>query len=263
MSACEFRVVARNTARSSENRIHEDTVARQYGFRRGLVPGVTTIAYLMEAGWQAFNEEFLARGVGSVRLVRPVYDGDLVTVRTERLADGRLDARAFGPANETVAEGWLGLSDAPPPSPAEFPEAPLPSAEERPLASAAAFRARPMLGVLRARFDADEAWRYLAEVGLAPSGAGLRHPGLFIRYANWVLSSNVRLGPWVHVSSDFWVFGAPAPGATFETRAKVLDVFERKGHHFVQLDVLLVEGGRPLLRVGHTAIYELRPPSQG
>ena len=36
---------ARNTSATSENRIHEDRVARDYGFRGGLVPGATTYAY--------------------------------------------------------------------------------------------------------------------------------------------------------------------------------------------------------------------------
>ena len=30
---------ARNTSAASENKIHEDSVARDYGFRGGLVPG--------------------------------------------------------------------------------------------------------------------------------------------------------------------------------------------------------------------------------
>jgi hypothetical protein len=36
------RVVARNSATESENRIHADGVARKYGFKGSLVPGVTT-----------------------------------------------------------------------------------------------------------------------------------------------------------------------------------------------------------------------------
>ena len=41
------RVVARNDAEASENRIHDDRVAAEYGFRGGLVPGVTVYAYLL------------------------------------------------------------------------------------------------------------------------------------------------------------------------------------------------------------------------
>ncbi|GBD23509.1 hypothetical protein HRbin29_01175 [bacterium HR29] len=259
--AAELQFVARNTAESSENRIHEDSVARRYGFRGGLVPGVTTIAYLMEAALHLLGPEFLSRGEGFVRLTSPVYDGDVVTARAEPNGDGRLALSALGPEGQTVADGWAGLGDGAPPRLPDFPAAPLPGAAERPAASEEAFRERVVLGTLRARFDPAEARRYLAEVGLGASPAELQHPGLGIRYANWVLSANVRLGPWVHVSSGFSIFGAPEVGAEFETRARVLEVFERKGHRFVRLDVGLFAGERPLLRVDHTAIYELRPPA--
>ena len=35
-----YTITARNPAAESENRIHADDVARRYGFRGGLVPGV-------------------------------------------------------------------------------------------------------------------------------------------------------------------------------------------------------------------------------
>lgn len=260
-SAAELVFVARNTAESSENRIHEDTVARRFGFRGGLVPGVTTIAYLMEAALHVLGQEYLGSGAGSVRLVAPVYEGDLVTVRAALQEDGRLALAAHGPQGEVVADGWAALANVRPPTLDEFPSLPLPRPEERPEASESAFRQRPHLGTLTSTFDPTEGRRYLAEVGLGASQAGLAHPGLTIRYANWVLSSNVRLGPWVHVSSDFWVFGSPQPNTPFETRARVVEVFERKGHRFVRLDVALFAGASPLLRVDHTAIYELRPPA--
>lgn len=42
----ECRVKARNTSANSENRIHDETVARQSGFQGALVSGVTVYAYL-------------------------------------------------------------------------------------------------------------------------------------------------------------------------------------------------------------------------
>ncbi len=38
---------ALNTAPDSENQIHGDDMAREFGFRGGLVPGVTVSAYLL------------------------------------------------------------------------------------------------------------------------------------------------------------------------------------------------------------------------
>src|SRR3982074_3619656 len=40
-----YRVQAYNTAKLSENKMHDDTVAKRFGFSGGLVPGVDVMAY--------------------------------------------------------------------------------------------------------------------------------------------------------------------------------------------------------------------------
>ena len=46
MTAARYEVRAHNAATASENKIHDDDVARRYGFSGGLVPGVTLYAYM-------------------------------------------------------------------------------------------------------------------------------------------------------------------------------------------------------------------------
>ena len=49
-----YRVTAYNTSKQSENKIHDDTVARRFGFSGGLVPGVDVMAYMMHlARWRS------------------------------------------------------------------------------------------------------------------------------------------------------------------------------------------------------------------
>ena len=53
-----WRVEAYNTAKQSENKMHDDTVARRFGFSGGLVPGVDVFAYMMHvpvARWAAIS----------------------------------------------------------------------------------------------------------------------------------------------------------------------------------------------------------------
>ncbi|MGH7276084.1 MAG: hypothetical protein ACREIY_03525, partial [Candidatus Rokuibacteriota bacterium] len=76
----EYRVKARNTSEDSENKIHDDAVARQYGFRGGLVPGVTVYAYMTHPLVEAFGAAWLERGTATVRFVKPVLDGEEVAV---------------------------------------------------------------------------------------------------------------------------------------------------------------------------------------
>src|SRR5436190_6744758 len=74
-----YDVVAHNIDPMSDNKIHDDDVARQLGFSGALVPGVELFAYLTHPLVEAWGTDFLGRGGIDVRFRRPVYDGDKVT----------------------------------------------------------------------------------------------------------------------------------------------------------------------------------------
>src|SRR5579871_2946907 len=68
MSAIQtYRVSAYNTAKQSENKMHDDTVARRFGFSGGLVPGVDVMAYMMHHPVRRWGRAFLARGLIEAR----------------------------------------------------------------------------------------------------------------------------------------------------------------------------------------------------
>ncbi|MGH9024465.1 MAG: hypothetical protein ACRDV9_15460, partial [Acidimicrobiia bacterium] len=87
---------------------------------------------------------------------------------------------------------------------------------------------------------------------------GIAHPAWILRDANYVLASNVRLGPWIHVESSVQHHGLVRDGEDVSARAILLAEWERKGHRFVTLDVLHLADGRPVARTRHTAIYRPR-----
>ena len=60
-----YRVQAYNTAHSSENKIHDDAVARRFGFTGGLVPGVDVYAYMMHLPVARWGRAFLEPEVPS------------------------------------------------------------------------------------------------------------------------------------------------------------------------------------------------------
>ena len=86
----------------------------------------------------------------------------------------------------------------------------------------------------------------------------IAHPGWILRDANYVLSANVRLGPWIHVESIVQHHGAVRDGDVVAARALVTKEWEHKGHRFVELDVLHLANDRPVARTLHTAIYRPR-----
>ena len=73
-----------------------------------------------------------------------------------------------------------------------------------------------------------------------------------------MLSSSVRLGPWIHVSTSARHRGLVRDGEDIEVRGVVTDEREHKGHRFVDLDVEITADGRPVWSAAHTAIWQPR-----
>src|ERR1700724_327184 len=69
--------------------MHDDTVAKRFGFSGGLVPGVDVMAYMMHLPVRKWGRAFLARGLIEARFVKPVYDGEIANVTGEE-SDGML-----------------------------------------------------------------------------------------------------------------------------------------------------------------------------
>src|SRR5262249_56608477 len=76
-----YRLLPNNSARQSENKMHDDTVARQFGFAGGLVPGVDVMAYMTHPAMARWRGDFLQHGLIRARLHKPVYDGELTTLK--------------------------------------------------------------------------------------------------------------------------------------------------------------------------------------
>src|SRR4029079_3476070 len=75
-----WRVAAYNTAKQSENKMHDDTVARRFGFSGGLVPGVDVFAYMMHVPVARWGRDSRSRGLIEARFIKPVYDGETADV---------------------------------------------------------------------------------------------------------------------------------------------------------------------------------------
>jgi acyl dehydratase len=256
----EYRLVARNSAVASDNKMHDDAVAREFGFRGGLVPGVDVAAYLCHIPASRWGEAWLGGGRFRARFVHPVYDGDSVCVRAVG-SSGELEV--VDSAGTVCAVGAAGLD--PGTAAAGAAEVDVPGAgalpDERPPATIKGLQQTPVLGPIETGFHAEKAGEYLDLIGedlpLFRSGR-VAHPGWLLRQANFVLTANVRLGPWIHTSSDAVLLAPVTDGARVQTRARVVRAWESKGHELVQLDVMILADDRPAMRVDHVAIFRPR-----
>jgi acyl dehydratase len=264
-----YRVQAKNTSASSENKIHDDAVARRLGFKGGLVPGVTVYAYMTYPVVAALGPELLARGTFSVRLRKPVYEGEVVTVTARVSARGEtsttLDVAALNPDGEPCALGTAALdrgSRAATPDLAAYPAASLPT--ERPPATRERLAALAALGSPQLTLDEAAGATYLDETDeplpLYRGPGAPAHPALFLHQANRALDRNVLMGPWIHASSEIRHLNLWRVGEPLATRGRVRALWEKSGHEYVELDLLMVAGEtRPVAHVQHRCIYRLGP----
>ncbi|MCZ6852314.1 MAG: MaoC family dehydratase, partial [Gammaproteobacteria bacterium] len=75
-----YQVIARNFSQATENKIHDDEIARQYGFEGALVPGVAVYGHLTHPLVEKFGEAWLSHSLGSVRFLKPAYHGDRLDI---------------------------------------------------------------------------------------------------------------------------------------------------------------------------------------
>ena len=75
-----YRVTAHNSLPLSENKIHDDAVARRLGFTGALVPGVDVYACMTQPVVARWGLDWLKRGVMEARFSKPVYDGAAVEI---------------------------------------------------------------------------------------------------------------------------------------------------------------------------------------
>jgi acyl dehydratase len=254
-----YRVSAYNTAKLSENKMHDDTVAKRFGFSGGLVPGVDVMAYMMHLPVATWGRPFLERGLIEARFVKPIYDGEIADVSGEENNGAlsiRVDSRgqlcATGSASLPAAAPSVSISD--------FRETA--AVTERKPVNAASYEPGKWLGTVPRAWAGEAATEYLRDVRERDpiyAREGLGHPGLLQRVMNKVLVDNAILGPWIHVGSRMQLLTAAKSGDELTVRAKVTGNYEKKGHRFVELDALVVANGRtPLAHCQHIAIYQPR-----
>jgi acyl dehydratase len=254
-----YRVKAFNASKESENKIHDDGIARQFGFRGGLVPGVDVYAYMTHLPVRRWGRAWLERGTAECRLLKPVYDGDTAVVTATESAAG-LDLRIES-HGELCVTGRAALPSEPAAPPDGFKEAPTPPAERSP-ADEETLAVGTRFAIIPFRVTdeyADEYLRTVREMEPLYAGEGVVHPGTILHIGNWALRHNVVLGPWMHVGSTVQHFAAARIGDELSACAVVTANYERKGHRFVELDVLAYANQKtPVVRIGHIAIYRPR-----
>ena len=261
-AALLHEVNAFNLSAASENKIHDDTIAKKFGFRGGLVPGVEVYAYMTNLPVRQFGADWLSGGSLDCRFQKPVYDGRTAVASGRLEADGSVTLKVesegvlCGSGSAAMGHGQAA------PDVAKYAVAPLPDYDTRPAATPEALVEEQVMGTFEQIMDADDLGQYLIDVREdlnLYAAERIVHPGWLLRLGNRALSMNVKLGPWIHVGSKVTNFATSHYGDTLQSRATVTRAYEHKGHRFVELDVLLIANGETAVaQIDHTAIYRPR-----
>jgi acyl-CoA thioesterase FadM len=267
----EFHVSAPTPTEPHENKIHEDDLARQYGFKGGLVPGVTVYAWMTHPVVEALGVAWLERGTFETRFAKPIYYEEPAVIRATvavMTADAvTIDVAAHNSVGEVCGTATMTLDTGAKPSPplaSEYAVAPVPA--ERPWVTRAHLESLKVLGTpeldLTAKAAADYIARFSETLSVYTGAGAPAHPGIHLDLSNRALDKNVRMSPWIHAESHGRHWSTARVGERLEMRGRVERLFEKKGHEFVEADLLLVAGGsRPVASIRHTAIYLLRKAS--
>ena len=259
-------LTAHNDAAASANKIHDDTIARQYGFRGGLVPGISVYAYMTYPLVHNFGAAWLTQGTARVQLAKPIYEGDQVTVTgtVNAVAESGMHFDLASMNTEGVACGigtaTLPTASNPSPDLAEIPVGPR-QAPRVPISWEAVVVGQPLplLTLTVTQQDNEEyCHTHTDDLALYRGTRGFVHPGMLLRQCNRIFSEHFILGPWIHVASDLTTYRPCQVGEPLEIRGVPVEKFAKKGHAFTVLDILILTAGEAVQRVKHTCIFRPR-----
>src|SRR5690348_55305 len=260
MALAPYRVSAFNTAKASENKIHDDATAQRFGFKGGFVGGVAVYAYMTHLPLQRWGRAWLERGTGEAKFAKPVYEGDVAEITAAE--DGNGMELAVHSGGVLCATGRAALPPNLPPEPALADFKLVPARPERAPADEQSLKVGDWLGMTPMQVTPDYHAQDLQDVREAdPIYARERivHPHTLLRCCNWVLTHNVILPAWIHMGSTIRNLGLAHVGDTLNARARITRNYEHKGHKWVELNCMVVANEtKPVIQATHIAIYRPR-----
>ena len=262
-----WQAEALNTAPDSANEIHGDRMAKLYGFKGGLVPGVTISAYLLQPAVTAWGTDFLNRGFAHVRVTAPLYDGEQFQVVIDTQEAASFTGRLLRPDGSESANAEVRLEAHATAAPARRGDPIADQAYQGPTASPEVWHNLMSTGCVacRYRWGAEQNLPvYLRDAALMPDlltgEEAFANMAFILGTTNWVLAKNAYMNPWIHLETWSQNYAAIPMNTQVVVEMRVLECFERKGHEFVDVDIALFDekDDTCLSTVRLRAIYWLR-----
>jgi hypothetical protein len=238
-----------NQSPDSDNQIHGDEMAKQYGFQGGLVPGVTVSAYLTHPAVAAWGLKWLESGRAHVTVSSPLYDEEAFDVEVSNTSEFEYNAKLIRPGGVVSATAEVSIPNVVKAMPKKRGDPLLEAGYEPPKALPDAIRQLQMQGC----FAMPYAWggphnmqTYLRQHSampelLDPAQGGYANMSFILGLSNWVLAANTYMNPWIHLETTSQNYAAIPAGTELVVEMQVLDLFSKKGHEFLDVEVNVFE----------------------
>ncbi|GAB4330754.1 MAG: hypothetical protein Kow0010_15770 [Dehalococcoidia bacterium] len=247
------------------NIIHSTAGAAEYGYRAALVGGVTVYGWAVPAVIEVLGERWLHDGWADIFFRRPVYPGDELGIRVEGRPGGACTFAMTNQDGKACLEGELGTGRAPWFGSLQRPAdvAPRPSPDPLPPLTPDTLRVGNDLVPMAVPITVEEAAAHALdhERDDHPRWRGegaLIHPSWIAGRATRLMHHGFSYGPSIHARTQMQHLAPARAGQTVTVSGRFVDAYERKGHHYAVVDVLMQgEGGDDLARFRHTTIYQV------
>jgi len=258
---------ALNTAPDSENQIHSDELAKEYGFKGGLVPGVTVSAYLLHPVIESLGKEWLERGYADCKITSPLYDGENFEVFSEAHKQGHINTFLKNHEGKIVANAESQLLVNQPPAPRYRGDPLVEDNFEAPVPSFEIWERLKNEGCRAFKFEwgGENPLIYLSDEKklpklLQPKDIGYANLCFLLGCSNWILAGNAFMNPWVHLQTKSQNYKPVFLGSTLIAEMSVKDFYEKKGHEFIEVNVNLFEDKslKCCMSINLLAIFKLR-----
>lgn len=252
-----YNVVARNFSTATENKIHSDEIARRYGFKGALVPGVAVFGHLTYPLVERFGEDWLRQSLSNVRFHKPAYHEDALRINVSE-DDAGLHVRCHNAEDVLLADLHASL---PTEMPAPHDSSVFDGIVKDPTRVDMVWdTVQPMQPFSEWHFQvtADGNATYAEQItDPLPIYRHIAHPHWQLSIANQALTREYLMPAWIHVGSEIRFRELVRVGDTLRVKAVPLEKWQRKGHEFVKLYLAYMRDDVLTTEIFHTAIFKV------
>lgn len=258
---------ALNTAPDSKNEIHGDKLAKEFGFKGGLVPGVTISAYLLHPVIEKWGIEWLNNGFAKCMITSPLYDKEKFEVISEEVSEEKIFTTLYKSDQTICANAEAALSKNSVKSPKLRGDKIVSQDYVGPQATKDIWDKLKKEGCFSFRYlwGGENPLIYLRDPNqlpdlLNPKKEGFANLCFLLGCSNWILASNAYMNPWIHLQTKSHNFRAVPMGTSLITEMQVKDCYDKKGHEFIDVDVNLFDerDEECIMMINLLAIYKVR-----